>query len=192
MNYKSTVPEGVSENWEVKKFIVTEEDEKRQMMRLFSNKGRFVPAGNYTQLIKDGIIIMSDTPDELHDLNFAVYKAKGKCLINGLGLGIITELILQKKEVEFVTVIEISKDVIKLVGNHLLRNGYGCKLNIIHSDAFEYKPPKNSKFGMVWHDIWNDMCSDNLEQMKTLHRRYGRMAEWQGSWGREFIQRWKM
>jgi hypothetical protein len=192
MKYKSDVPEGVSGEWKVQKFTVSIQDEAFQKMRAMwssSDRGRYVPAGTYTRLVRDKEVIMSDTPDEINDQRYAIYEAKGHCLINGLGLGITTELVLQKPEVEFVTVIEISKDVIKLVGDHLLRKGYGKRLNIVLADTMEYKPPKGSKFGMVWHDIWDSICEDNLEEMKKLHRRYGRLTDWQGSWGRELIRR---
>ena len=192
MEYKSDVPEGTSGDWRVERFTVSEADESLERMRAiysFSSRGRYVPAGRYTRLMQGVAVVMSDTPDEIRDHNYAIYKAKGKCLINGLGLGIVVDLILQKPEVEFVTVIEISKDVIKLVGDHILRKGYGDRLQIIPTDAMEYKPPKGTHFGMVCHDIWNDLCGDNLEGMKKLHRRYGRSTDWQGSWGRELIQR---
>jgi hypothetical protein len=30
--------------------------------------------------------------------------------------------------------------------------------------------------------------TDNLEDMHKLHRRFGRRADWQGSWGRSFLE----
>jgi hypothetical protein len=32
---------------------------------------------------------------------------------------------------------------------------------------------KGKRYDMVWHDIWDDICSDNLEGMAKLHRKYG-------------------
>jgi hypothetical protein len=37
----------------------------------------------------------------------------------------------------------------------------------------------------VWHDIWLDLCTDNLEGMGKLHRKYGRRTDWQGSWEKD-------
>uniref|UniRef100_A0A6M3L984 Methyltransferase n=1 Tax=viral metagenome TaxID=1070528 RepID=A0A6M3L984_9ZZZZ len=185
--YKSTIPEGVSGNWKVEKFIVSEFDEKLEIMRSmfsFSSRGRYTPQGDYTRLMRNGTCVMSDTPDELRDQRFAILEAKNHVLINGLGLGCIAELCLMKPEVSFVTVIEISEDVINLVGNYL-KAKYPDKLNIVLADAMEFKPLKGAKFGMVWHDIWDNICSDNLPEMKKLHRKYGRYTEWQGSWCRE-------
>jgi hypothetical protein len=52
----------------------------------------------------------------------------------------------------------------------------------------EYRPDAGARFGAIWHDIWDSICEDNLDQMKTLHRRYGRRCDWQGSWGRDTIE----
>ncbi len=45
---------------------------------------------------------------------------------------------------------------------------------------------------MAWFDIWDDLCTDNLEQMKILHRKFARKAAWKGSWGKEFLQYQKL
>jgi len=188
MDYKCNVPEGESGIWSVKKFVVSEEESKWNSLRsMINHSGRFVPEGTYTKLIRNNTIVMTDTPDEIRDLRFAIYKAKGHVLVNGLGLGIFVDLILKKPEVEKVTVIEISQDVINLVGTYL-NELYGDRLEIIHSDAFEYKPPKNIRYNAVWHDIWDDICSDNLKYMTKLHRKYCRKSDWQGSWAKELCR----
>jgi hypothetical protein len=89
--------------------------------------------------------------------------------------------------VDKVTVIENSPDVIALVGPTLTER-YGDRLEIIEADAFTYKPPKGIRYSVVWHDIWPDLCEDNLKTMGTLHRRYGKRCDWQGSWGKELLQ----
>jgi spermidine synthase len=93
---------------------------------------------------------------------------------------------LRKPEVEHVTVVEQSEDVIKLVASHY----EGPRVTIVHADAMTYQPPTGAKFGAVWHDIWDDICADNLDEMKILHRRYGRRTVWQGSWARELCERY--
>lgn len=191
MKYKSTVPEGISGDWRVERFTVSPADEQMERIRAlisFSSRGRFVPAGNYTRLMYKNSVVMSDTPDEVNDHWAPVRMAKGHCLINGLGLGVVLDLICQKNEVEFVTVVEISEDVMRLVGEYF-REIYGDRIELIIADAYLFKPPKGERYGMVWHDIWNDLCGDNLEGMKKLHRKYGRRTDWQGSWGRELCQR---
>ena len=46
------------------------------------------------------------------------------------------------------------------------------RIKIINEDAFEFKPPKDKRYDFVWHDIWDDICTDNLPEMTKLHRKY--------------------
>ncbi len=186
---KVDVPVGKSGNWEVAKFEVTEQDAQLSAMRaLFQGNGRRVRVGHYTGLYCCGEVIMSDTHDEIRDHMDAYWNARGHCLVNGLGLGMITAAMLNKPEVERVTVIELSEDVIKLVAPHL-KVRFGDRLEIVHADALTYQPPKGVRYGCVWHDIWPSICSDNLEEMKKLHRKYGSKTDWQGSWCRGLCER---
>jgi hypothetical protein len=63
-------------------------------------------------------------------------------------------------------------------------NYEGQRCEVVCSSALDYKPPKGVTYGAVWHDIWDAICVDNLDEMKKLHRKYGRRADWQGSWCR--------
>lgn len=131
---------------------------------------------------------MTDTPAEIRDLYPLRRMATGQVLINGLGLGVAVEMCLSKPEVEHVTVIEISQEVIQLVGSYL-KLIHGDRLTVIHADAFEYKHPKGVRYNAVWHDIWDSICADNLPEMHRLHRKYGRRTDWQGSWCRYECER---
>jgi len=85
-----------------------------------------------------------------------------------------------------VTVVEKSKDVISLVAKHYLGDH---RVTIVNADAYLYKPPKGVKYDAVWHDIWDNICGDNLPEMTRLHRKYGKRADWQGSWCRSLCRR---
>ena len=185
--YKVNIPEGIAGNWKVVKFTVSPRDAELSTVRSmfsFTDGGRSVPEGTYTGLYHGGTIVMSDTPSEIRDHLGAVYKAKGKCLVNGLGLGMVAAAMLSKPEVTHVTVIDISPEVIQLVGT-TLKERYGDRLTIIQADAYTWQPPKGEVYDVAWHDIWNDLCEDNLPLMAKLHRKYGKRCGWQGSWGKE-------
>ncbi len=191
---KVNVPEGQSGDWKVEKFVVSDEDAKFDSLRAaVSGRGRSTPAGEYTMLKNGGVLVMSDTPDEMNDHYDAVREAKGDILINGLGLGMVLFSAMEKFDdydvylVRHATVIEKSEDVINLVGPYY-KEMYGDKIKIIHADALEWKPPKGVRYQMVWHDIWNYICQDNLPEMHKLHRKYGRRCDWQGSWCRERLE----
>ena len=180
-----TVPVGESGKWKVSRFEVTKGQADLASMRAVFNGGRgAISAGEYTQLTRNGLIVMSDTPDEKMDHFEPVRKAHGHVLINGLGLGMVLGAILEKSEVDRVTVVEIDQDLIHLVGPH-----YACdKLEIVNASAFDYAPPRWIIYGVVWHDIWDDICTDNIKEMTKLKRKYWRRAKWQGCWS-EFQSR---
>lgn len=178
---KCTIPEGSSGDWRVEKFSVTKDEIKIFNMRCMFQPGgasRMMIPGDYTKLTRNGIVVMSDTPAELRDHWEPVWKASGNCLINGLGLGIILAACLAKDDVESVTVIEKSSDVIALTAPHFDDH----RVKIIQADAYTWQPPKSQRYNIVWHDIWDYICGDNLPEMTKLHRKYGRRADWQGSW----------
>ncbi len=187
---KITIPAGEKGDWKIIKFSVSKEDARIfNLGRLMSHQGsRIIQPGNYTKLIRHNTLVMSDTPAEMNDHYEIIQRAMGHVLINGLGLGMIAQACLRKPEVGHVTVVEISEDLIELVGSHY-KKMYNGQLTIVHADAFEYSPPKGTRYNAVWHDIWDDINSDNWEQYKRLHRKYGRKTDWQGSWGRRDIQR---
>lgn len=176
---KVDLPESSKGKWKIEKFVVDREDFRANLA------GRGVPFGTYTKLSRNGRLVMTDTPAEMRDHTFAVYKAKGVCLINGLGIGMVLKAILKKPEVTKVIVVEIDQEVIDLVSQHY----NDPRVCFVCCDALNYKPPKGIRFGMVWHDIWDDICADNLPEMEKLHRKYGGKTDWQGSWCRAECRR---
>jgi hypothetical protein len=171
-----TLPEGQKGPWKVERFTVDRLD-----FHCLFHGGNPPPVGEtFTRLMRGGKLVMSDTPSEMRDHFEPYYRAKGSCLINGLGIGAILKNILLKPEVTDVTVVEISQDVIDLVAPHYTDS----RVIIICCDAFLYEPPKGKRYQMVWHDIWDDICADNLPEMAKLHRKYGRRTDWQGSWAK--------
>lgn len=191
MKIDVTVPDGKSGEWSVETFTVSEKQAEFEIIRSmfsFSGRGRRVPAGTYKRLMRSGTVVMSNTPNEIHDHILFICKAKNgrNILINGLGLGVSLKAILDSDKVESVTIIEKSPDVINLVAPSFLEDK---RVTIICADALEWKPPKGQRYDAVWHDIWDDICSDNLPEMEKLHRRYGRKTYWQGSWGKALCAR---
>ena len=174
------IPEGSIGDWQVERFHVTRDQAALDSIR---SLGRSVQPGDYTALKNRGHIWMSDTPAEVRDHWEVIYKATGEVLINGLGLGMVAIACLKKPEVTHVTIVEIDQDVIDLVGTHLMDKFPG-RVTLVCADAMTWEAPKGKRYNVVWHDIWLNICEDNLEQMGTLHRRYGKRTDWQGSWSK--------
>ncbi len=129
---------------------------------------------------------MSDTPAEFQDhLSFwaAVRLRRGHVLIHGLGLGCAVRMALQAGA-HHVTVVELDPDLIDHVGPHLDPE----RVRLIQGDAFTYRHPVGSGWSVVWHDIWDTLCTDNLPLMMTLHRKFGGRCGWQGSWSRGYLE----
>lgn len=179
MKIDVNVPDGVSGSWSVETFTVGKE-EFSQVISMFKT-GRGVPEGTYKRLMRNGEVVMSNTPDEISDCYTFLSRAKGSVLINGLGLGVLVKALIEKPEVTDITVIENSEDVLKLSGPTYEKDP---KVTIIHDDCFTWEPPKGKIYDAVWHDIWDYICSDNLVEMKKLHKKYGRRSRYQESWCR--------
>lgn len=176
--WHSTLPTSVVGSAALIRFQVSDSESKFSGIR-----GEYVPAGEYTRLEIDGRLMMSDTPNELSMHCGFLRAANGTVLINGLGMGCCLSEVLNKGCVTSVTVIEKNPDVVSLVGPHF------PEAEIICADAFDWKPPRGVRYGAVWHDIWFDICTDNLPDMHRLHRKYGRRTDWQGSWSRGQLER---
>lgn len=186
MHIDIPVPDRQSGDWVVQTFTISENAAKFENLRAsFRPGGRYVKPGTFKRLMYQGHVIMSNTPAEIGDHIYFMHQAKGHVLINGLGLGVCIFGILPKPEIESITVIEISPDVISLVAPYI----NDARVTVIQDDALEYKPPKGKRYGAVWHDIWPNICADNLEEMAMLHRKYGKRTDWQGSWCKELCKR---
>ncbi len=191
---KVQVPEAEGTRWAVRRFEVGKQDADFTNMRLSLQPGgvsRFINPGRYTGLYRlDGkheSIVMSDTRAEVIDHLWPWREARdrgGRVLIHGLGLGMFLGMILRLDNVTEVTVVEVSKEVIELVGPTYTKDP---RVTIMHGDALTWQPPVGSRWSVVWHEIWDTICRDNWEEMKMLHRRFGSRSDWQSSWSRERI-----
>ena len=185
------VPEMNVDGLVVSKFTV--EARSLESFRLALQGGRDCMPGEYTSLHIDNRLWMSDTTAERSDHTWPVYKAwelGGRCLVNGLGLGMVVGAMLVDPAVTHVDVVENDPRVAQHVGKWFV-DTYGDRVTIHEADAYEIQWPKGTRWAVAWHDIWPDLCTDNLEEMAKLHRKYGRRVRWQGSWGKELLQSYR-
>lgn len=193
MSYQVEVPEGRSGSFYIKKFTVSQTDAERFNMPLLFKPGggsQLIEPGTYTGLYQDGMRDpwMSDTPAEIRGHRGIIHEIEhrgGRVLINGLGLGVVVKATLSFPNVHSVDVVEISPDVIALVGPTYSDDP---RCHIYLGDAYTYEWPKGMRWDVIWHDIWPTICTDNLEGMGKLHRRFGHRAAYQGSWQRDYLK----
>ena len=136
-----------------------------------------IPCGEYIALYgpdNNGCgttLLMSNTPMEKRTNSNFVLKANGDVLIAGLGLGLIILPIQNKPEVNSITVIEKSKEVIEMVSSQLPLND---KVKIINDDVFKYTP--ECKYDTIYLDIWpyvnEDVYEEEMKPLKQKYRKY--------------------
>lgn len=88
-----------------------------------------------------------------------IAKCKGKVLTVGLGLGYFVEAMEDKEDVESVTVIERSQEVIDLVWPHVRHS----KTKLVCADIWEYEV---GDFDCAYIDIWTVQNLKETERMK--------------------------
>lgn len=124
----------------------------------------------FPAILENGIEWMTITPNEVETMREPIAKSHGKVLTLGLGLGYFAFHASEKTEVESVTVVERSQDVIDIFSTYLLPQfPHRDKINIVREDAFLYmkeKMPQES-FDYVFADLWHD-ASDGLEMYRKL------------------------
>lgn len=135
--------------------------------------GFFKEDFHFPAVLEDGNEWMTLTPVDLDTCEEAIEAARGKVVTYGLGLGYYAYMVSRKPEVESITVIEKSPDVIKLFSEHILPQfEYSEKVRIINADAFEYAehqaPTEN--YDLAFVDTWRDASDGQpmYERMKPL------------------------
>lgn len=172
----------------IEHFTVTKEEAERTRVRAVVTRGRepSVPAGTYVRLMIDGKLVMSDTRMERDTNREFVLKARGDVLLAGLGLGMVLLPLLAKESVKSVLVVEKSQEVIDLVLPQIEAKAGPAskKLQVTQGDIFTWAPPR-TRWDTIYFDIWGDVSSDDLREMRQLHNRFRsklRPKGWMASW----------
>ena len=169
-----TIPDGWSGLWYVKKWAIKEPTQGHHERYGWIT----CPPGSYTSLFRltddtlynkpPGEVVMEDTPIELKSHLDFMMRAYGRVLVTGLGLGCVVRGLLVNPNVEHITVLENSSDVLALVAEHMPKDE---RLSIVHADALEWTRKGNmSGFDLAYHDIWADR-DNGQPHLDNLHMR---------------------
>jgi hypothetical protein len=152
-----SIPAGWSGLWYIIKTTLTEETPN-----LRNGKPVVLPPGSYTFLYRltdatlycdpPGEVVMEDTPFELQTHLGFVLQARGRVLVTGLGLGCVVRGLLANPNVDHITCLENSEDVLKLVGPHMSTD----RLTILEADALKWTAKNKDRFDCAWHDLWTN------------------------------------
>jgi spermidine synthase len=147
-------------------------------------------SGKYLRLSVGNQLMMSDTAMERISNKKFIDYADGRVLIAGLGIGLIIHNILHKESITEIIIIEKHQDVIDLVAPYFT----DPRLKIICADIFEWKPQKGEKFDTIYFDIWPQITTENLKQIKVLHNKfkfYKSEGAYMDSWLKWYLQKLK-
>lgn len=179
--YKNIRLENIKDgNWEIK----WEEYKPYQAvicddMMLLDGYREVPPLGFFTEkfpfpaILEGGNEWMTLTPVDLDTCEEAIRAARGNVVTFGLGLGYYAYMASEKAEVDRVTVVELSADVISLFERHILpKMPNRHKIKIVNADAFDYarEVMPHEKCDLAFVDTWRD-ASDGApmyERMKAL------------------------
>ena len=115
---------------------------------------------------------MSNTPMEQITHIKAINNARGNILVAGLGLGMYLYNIKDKKNIESITVVEYSDEVIQMVGKYFKEYD---KIKIIKDNIFDYIP--NIKYDFAFFDIWSDISEENRKDFQILKEKFSEIKE---------------
>lgn len=132
--------------------------------------GFFTEEFSFPAILENGNEWMTLTPVDLDTCEDAIKEAHGKVVTFGLGLGYYAYMAAMKEDVESITVVELSPDVIRLFEGHILPQ-MPCrdKIKIVNMDAFKYAEeimPKEN-FDLAFVDTWRD-ASDGAPMYRRM------------------------
>ena len=143
--------------------------------RVIAQIGFFDEPFEFPGVLENGRIWMTLAPNEIASQRSAIEHARGRVVTFGLGLGYYAYMAARKPEVESVTVVEISRDIIALFEEHILPQfEQREKIHVICADAFEFAEHELPKLGadLAYTDLWHDV-GDGIDlylRMKELER----------------------
>jgi hypothetical protein len=107
--------------------------------------------------VYEGVIPwVSVCPSEIFSMEKDVPAATGRVLVLGLGLGYYPFRVAQNEEVESITIVEKSPEIIKLFQENLLPQFPNKeKIRVVEEDAFRFlSETENGEYDFCYADIW--------------------------------------
>lgn len=159
------IPEGREGDYAIEHFTRPAGEVERSSLRTAFHAGQadkslvFNHETRWHRLTESGGTWMTDLPIEQvqHDQALApVIEQGGSVLVGGLGVGYAANILAAAKHVNRVVVVELSSEVVKLVGPHV-KDPDG-KVEIVNADLFDFLKQNNEgeqeSFDWGFYDIW--------------------------------------
>lgn len=118
--------------------------------------GFFTERVSFPAIYEGQIPWVSVCPSEIFSMAKDVPDARGRVLVLGLGLGYYPFLISQRDEVESITVVEKSPEIIRIFKEEILPQfPHKNKIRIVEADAFHFlEDTLPGRFDFCYADIW--------------------------------------
>jgi hypothetical protein len=104
---------------------------------------------------------MVDDPPHWRAMQIYAQQAKGKVLTSGLGLGLVAHELVKNPQVETVTVVEQSPDVIQLVGEYL-----PAGVKVVKGDFYTFIDSEPTAWNTIIIDLW---VAGNVKEKMRLY-----------------------
>lgn len=174
------IPEATSGDWKVKHLI---QPAGRPLVRTSTRTmlfgGHRAAALCYSeptrwhQLYEGTSLWMTDLPIEQFQARRVLPRLHGHVLVGGLGLGMVLQLLRRRRSVREITVIEYSKDVIRLVAPH--HDFADTRVTFVQADIAAYLHDCEPVFDTAFFDTWSDdgegTFFDTVLPLRELARR---------------------
>jgi hypothetical protein len=127
----------------------------------------------------DPVVWMSLTPMEVLTQRAGVKRARGKVLMGGLGMGWMAQRVLEREQVEHVTVYDTNEDVLDFFGG-LIKAKFKDKVTLRHGDVFSVRKP--DKYDRILLDVWSSYHGAEYDQrLKAFKKKVDEKKLW--TWG---------
>ena len=187
---KAMKADAIPTDWQGLWFIIKQSYETARVSQRMG-KTVVLPAGSYTFLLRvtdstlmnqpPGDVVMEDTPFELKTHLGFILSAYGRVLVTGLGLGCVVRGLLARPQVEHVTCIENSPEVLRMVQPYMPTE----RLTIVEDDALKWTARNREHFDCAWHDLWTNRDSGephldvwHTEMMMNCHHTVYKQGAW--------------
>ena len=136
-------------------------------------------AKTFTLLSIGGVRTMSDSLVEWFTNRDFLKAARGDVLIAGLGVGYVVLPLRFKQEVDSVTVIEKSQDVIDLVEPGVRWYNVSVELG----DIFSWEPPAEAMWDTIYFDMFaQPLTAEQEDELSSKFAPHLREGGWMGAW----------
>ncbi|MBR2010300.1 MAG: hypothetical protein IKA06_00930 [Clostridia bacterium] len=144
--------------------------------RMIPQIGFFNEEYPFPAVLENGREWMTLQPNEMVTTYPAIRAAHGRVATFGLGLGYFAYHAAEKENVESVTVVDVSPQVIDLFQTHILPQfPHKEKIKLVCEDAFSFADKRlDGNFDFVFADIWHD-AGDGKElylKMKAYEKKH--------------------